>query len=256
MYSLHIKIPTNYYRTMNEITDVTIVPLTESSDFVKPFRMRYAQTGRKKTWDLLLKKPGVAVIVYNITRNKLILVKQFRPAVYASALNRNATLLDQPNTTSLNIKEGITLELCAGMIDKPNKSPKEIAQSEVLEECGYDVPLAKFEHVITFLSGVGLAGEYMHLFYSEVTDQMCISEGGGLASEGELIDVVEMSHQEVQNYLGHSHIHSPMFTIYGLTWFLTNRINNGKSTFDILNVILGPVIGMLALGLGAMWVYS
>ena len=161
-------------------------------------------------------------------------------------------MLNQPSTTSLHIREGITLELCAGMIDKPDKTPKEIAQSEVLEECGYDVPLAKFEHVKTFLSGVGLAGEYMHLFYTEVTDQMCISRGGGLESEGELIDVIEMSHQEVQNYIGHSHIQSPMFTIYGLTWFLRNRINNGKSTFDIFYVILGPVICMIALGLGAM----
>lgn len=241
---------------MDEITDVTIVPLTEPSDFVKPFRMRYVQTGRKKNWDLLLQKPGVGVIIHNITRKKLILVKQFRPAVYASALNRNSTVLEQPNTTSLHIKEGITLEICAGMIDKPDKTPKEIAQSEVLEECGYDVPLAHFEHVITFLSGVGLAGQYMHLFYTEVTDQMCISEGGGLESEGEMIDVVEMSHQDVQNYLKLSHIQSPMFTIFGLTWFLTNRINNGKSTVDMFNVILGPVSGMLALGLGAMWLYS
>ena len=44
---------------------------------------------------------------------------------------------------------GITLELCAGIVDK-NVSLKEVARLEALEECGYDVPLMNFEHVKTF----------------------------------------------------------------------------------------------------------
>lgn len=41
---------------------------------------------------------------------------------------------------------GFTLELCAGTVDK-NKPLIEIAREEVLEECGYDVPISKIEEV-------------------------------------------------------------------------------------------------------------
>lgn len=46
-------------------------------------------------------------------------------------------------------KIGITLELCAGIIDK-SKSFQEIAREEVLEECGYDVPLDRLEEIMTY----------------------------------------------------------------------------------------------------------
>lgn len=44
---------------------------------------------------------------------------------------------------------GVTLELCAGIVDK-NKSLPEIAAEEVLEECGYKVDPAKLEFIIQF----------------------------------------------------------------------------------------------------------
>ncbi len=44
---------------------------------------------------------------------------------------------------------GVTWELCAGIVDK-NKSLAEIAQEEILEECGYNVPLEKVERIAAF----------------------------------------------------------------------------------------------------------
>ena len=72
---------------MNKISNVKITPLKDNSDFVKPYRMRYVQDNINKTWDLLIQKPSVSVIIYNKSRDKLILVKQFRPSVYATVLN-------------------------------------------------------------------------------------------------------------------------------------------------------------------------
>jgi len=40
---------------------------------------------------------------------------------------------------------GVTYELCAGILDKPEASIAEVAKQEVLEECGYDVPLENLE---------------------------------------------------------------------------------------------------------------
>ena len=44
---------------------------------------------------------------------------------------------------------GITLELCAGIVDK-KKSLAEIAVEEILEECGYKVDPEKLEYIIQF----------------------------------------------------------------------------------------------------------
>ena len=44
---------------------------------------------------------------------------------------------------------GVTLELCAGIVDK-QKPLAEIAQEEVLEECGYQVPLENIRKVTSY----------------------------------------------------------------------------------------------------------
>ena len=240
---------------MDDIAGVTIQPLKEPSDFVRPFRMNYIQTGNEKSWDLVLQKPSVAVIIYNVSKSKLILVKQFRPAVYASALKRNSQNEDLDRISSyINAEKGITLELCAGIIDKCDKTPAEIAQLEVLEECGYDTPLENIDHVLTFLSGVGIGGENMHLFYTEVTDEMRISKGGGLEIEGEMIDVVEMTCDEVEAYLTLKECKSPMFTIFGLTWFLNNK---NKQAYMVTNmsssIMCISLVGVLAFVTGMIW---
>lgn len=46
-------------------------------------------------------------------------------------------------------KLGITLELCAGIVDK-NLTLNEIAREEVLEECGFNVPVERLEEVLCY----------------------------------------------------------------------------------------------------------
>lgn len=46
-------------------------------------------------------------------------------------------------------KLGITSELCAGIVDK-SKPLIEIAKEEVLEECGYNVPIDRFELILSY----------------------------------------------------------------------------------------------------------
>ncbi|KAF0313709.1 Uridine diphosphate glucose pyrophosphatase [Amphibalanus amphitrite] len=45
---------------------------------------------------------------------------------------------------------GVTLELCAGCVDK-DKPLEHIAREEVLEECGYDVPAERLRRVKTLV---------------------------------------------------------------------------------------------------------
>lgn len=52
---------------------------------------------------------------------------------------------DQPPAAA-----GVTYELCAGLVDKPNLSLEEIARQEILEECGYDVPVTKLRRITSY----------------------------------------------------------------------------------------------------------
>jgi len=46
----------------------------------------------------------------------------------------------------------------------------------------------------------------MTFFYTEVTDQMKVSEGGGLANEGEDIEVVEYTIPQIRDIITQSEV--------------------------------------------------
>ena len=73
-----------------------------------------------------------------------------------------------------------------------------------------------------FFTGTG--GQNMALFYAEVSEEDRVSSGGGVAAEGEMIEVVELTLDEVKDYLKTPNINSPTFTLYGLQWFLLNKV--------------------------------
>ena len=63
----------------------------------------------------------------------------------------------------------------------------------------------------------------MSLFYAEVTDEDKVSSGGGVAAEGEMIEVFEMQIQEAQEWIHNTDLNCPTFTLYGLMWFFANK---------------------------------
>lgn len=206
---------------MDKISNVVIKPL-EKSIYMKPFTMHFEQNGTKRTWDLLTVHDSVAIIIYNISRNVLVLVKQFRPAVYYGSIPEEGRLVG----SEIDVKKypadiGITIELCAGIMDK-ELSEVEIAKEEVLEECGYDVPLSNLVKIGSYRSGVGTSASLQTAFYCEVTDDMKITEGGGV--EDEIIDIIEMTVDDVKKYVTQSNIKSPPSFLFGIYWFLFNKI--------------------------------
>uniref|UniRef100_A0A336MRY2 Uridine diphosphate glucose pyrophosphatase NUDT14 n=1 Tax=Culicoides sonorensis TaxID=179676 RepID=A0A336MRY2_CULSO len=205
---------------MEDVKDIKYGPLPADSPYVKPFRLYYTQNGVEKNWDCLKVHDSVAIIIFNVTRKKLVLVKQFRPAVYYGIVSEEG----DPNNIDYEKfppKIGITLELCAGIVDK-NKSLKEIAQEEVLEECGYDVPLDKIEEVLVYRSGVGVSSAVQSLFYCEVTDELRKNKGGGV--DHEIIEIAEFSIEEIEEKMKPGNVHtSPPSFLFGILWFLTNK---------------------------------
>lgn len=206
---------------MNKLTDVIIKPL-EKSIYMQPLTMHFTQDGRKRTWDLLTVHDSVAVILYNITRNVLIFVKQFRPPVYLGSIPEEDRR-DKIDVAKYPAELGITLELCAGIVDK-NLPLNEIAAEEILEECGYKVNANCLEKVACYRSGVGTFGSLQTMYYCEVTDDMKVDSGGGV--DDEIIEIVEMSIPETKKYITGDQILSPPSFLYGIYWFLQNKIKN------------------------------
>lgn len=90
-----------------------------------------------------------------------------------------------------------TYELCAGIVDK-DKSLVEIAHEEILEECGYHVPVTQIERVTSFYTAVGFAGSVQTLFYARVNESMRVNGGGGI--DEEMIEVIGVPVKEAKKF--------------------------------------------------------
>ncbi|KAH9630045.1 hypothetical protein HF086_008015 [Spodoptera exigua] len=214
---------------MEDLTKVYLSPLPDSP-YVRPFRFNYVQGGKEKNWDMLAVHDSVAIIVFNTTRNVLVFVKQFRPAVYFNCIPPRDRECEEIDTSKYPASLGITLEMCAGIVDK-NKSLQEIAKEEVLEECGYDVPLRELHEITSYRAGVGVQGALQTLFYCEVTDDMKIGKGGGV--EDEIIEVVEKSIAEVETWIScPGPLNSPPSCLFALMWFLRHKADRYRKSYE------------------------
>ncbi|XP_015116374.1 uridine diphosphate glucose pyrophosphatase [Diachasma alloeum] len=205
-------------KKMLDLKNVKVGPLPKDSPWLRPVRISFMQDGKAKNWDVSRIHDSVAIIIYNTTRKKLVFVRQFRPAVYYGILPEKHQDVD---TKQYPPEAGLTLELCAGIIDK-NLPLVEIARDELKEEVGYEAPASAFEKILTYTDIAATAGRHTH-FYVEVTDDMHIHPGGGDESEGELIEVVEMSIPEVIEYISSGDVQSPPGFLFGVMWFLSKK---------------------------------
>ncbi|CAH1957025.1 unnamed protein product [Acanthoscelides obtectus] len=206
---------------MDKVSNIVIKSL-EQSKYIKPLTMHFTQNGTNRTWDILSVHDSVAIVIYNITRNVLVLVKQFRPAVYFGCLAEEDRKVGATVDTQKYPPEiGITLELCAGIVDKAI-AEIEIAKEEILEECGYDVPVTNLVKIGSYRSGVGTSGSKQVCYYCEVTDEMKVSSGGGV--DDEIIDVIDMSIDDIKKYISGENIKSPPSFLFGIYWFLYHKV--------------------------------
>ncbi|KAF3703086.1 Uridine diphosphate glucose pyrophosphatase [Channa argus] len=244
---------------MEQINNMEVVPCTES-DYLKPFRVHYNQNGTKKSWDFMRTHDSVSVLIFNTTLHCFVLVKQFRPAVYMCEWERakkqvpqstekteegasEATAPESQEGQSASEGEsssqwppasaGVTYELCAGLVDKPDLSLEEIARQEVLEECGYDVPASKLKRITSYRSGVGVTGSKQTMFYAEVSDDNCVSAGGGEPREGELIEVVKIPLHEAMTFAYDERIPKTMGVIFSFIWFHNNMSPKYKISTNV-----------------------
>uniref|UniRef100_A0A8D1V953 Uridine diphosphate glucose pyrophosphatase NUDT14 n=1 Tax=Sus scrofa TaxID=9823 RepID=A0A8D1V953_PIG len=172
---------------------------------------------------------SVTLLMFNASRRSLVLVKQFRPAVYAGAVERlfpgSLVAADQDRPRELPAalpgSAGVTFELCAGLVDQPGLSLEEVACKEAWEECGYRLAPSDLRRVASYKSGIGLTGSSQTMFYAAVTDAQRGGPGGGLAEEGELIEVVHLPLDGAQAFADDPDVPKTLGVIFGISWFLS-----------------------------------
>jgi len=189
----------------NHIEHFKLQPL-EDAKFIKTSFATYEQNGKAKSWEIVEAHDSVAILIYHKEKNAFILVKQFRPAVF------------------LNNQDGMTIELCAGIVDK-KLSLVEIAMEEIEEECGYRVPVDSIEKITSFHTSVGFAGSKQMLYYVEVDESMKVSEGGGV--DDEQIEVIILPLSNAKALIYDESIAKTPGLMFAFMWYF-DRLSNHK----------------------------
>jgi UDP-sugar diphosphatase len=209
---------------------VDVEPLTQASLFVKPQAVYFHLDGKNRRWDMVRSHASVAILIYHITRKAFILVRQFRPAVYATAVVTAAeeqgiatNSVSSLFPSSLPLHHGFTFELCAGIVgDKPELSLFQVAQEEILEETGYSIDIKNLKKITSFNSAVGISGSRQTIFAVEVDDSMLAVKadgvGGGLAEHGEAIEVVALPAAAVEKFLMDESLGKSAGLMFALTY--------------------------------------
>jgi len=189
----------------NKIDNFCLQPL-ENPQFISTLLATFVHNGKKRDWEVVEAHDSVAILLYHTQKDAFILVKQFRPAVY------------------LNNDDGMTVELCAGIVDK-KLSLVEIVVVEIEEECGFDVPVESIEKINAFHTSVGFAGSKQTLYYAEVDDAMKVSEGGGI--EDEQIEVLYLPVSEAKAFIYDESIAKTPGIMFAFMWYFDRLSNKG-----------------------------
>ncbi len=126
------------------------------------------QQQNRETYD---RGNGAVLLLYNAARGTVVLTRQFRFPAYVNGCT-----------------DGMLIEACAGLLD--GDDPHDCIRREVAEETGFIVrsPKKLFEAYMS----PGSVTEKLHFFVAEYDDQDRVTAGGGDASEGEDIEVIEL----------------------------------------------------------------
>jgi nudix-type nucleoside diphosphatase (YffH/AdpP family) len=139
------------------------------------------QTQARETYD---RGNGATLLPYNLAQRSVVLVRQFRYPAY------------------VNGYDDLLIETAAGMLD--DETPEIRIRAEVEEETGYR--LGAVRKVFEAFMSPGAVTEKLHFFVAEYQSNMRIGSGGGVASEGEDIEVLELPIDQALAMIGDGRI--------------------------------------------------
>jgi nudix-type nucleoside diphosphatase (YffH/AdpP family) len=139
------------------------------------------QTQTRETFD---RGNAATLLPYNLKQRTVVLVRQFRYPAYVNAY------------------DDLLIEAAAGMLD--NESPEARIRAEAEEETGYQ--LGEIRKIFEAFMSPGAVTEKLHFFVAEYEPAMRIGSGGGIATEGEEIEVLELPIGEALAMIGDGRI--------------------------------------------------
>jgi nudix-type nucleoside diphosphatase (YffH/AdpP family) len=113
---------------------------------------------------------AAALLPYNLASRTVVLTRQFRLPAYLAG------------------HDDLMIEAAAGMLD--DETPETRIRAEAEEEIGYR--LGDVRKVFEAFMSPGSVTEKLHFFVAEYEATMRVGNGGGLAEEGEDIEVLEL----------------------------------------------------------------
>jgi GDP-mannose pyrophosphatase NudK len=169
------------------------------------------------TWETQVREAydrgdGATILLYNPSEKSVILTSQFRIPTY---LNGNSS--------------GLMIEACAGKLDE-NEDPLECVIRESMEETGYEVKNPK--KVFEVYMSPGSVTEKIHFYIAEVDKGSRKNSGGGLITEQENIDVIEIPLREALSMIQNGKIMDGK-TIMLLQHLLINLLSEEKVTLPL-----------------------
>lgn len=117
---------------------------------------------------------GAAILLYNSAQKTVLMTRQFRIPAH------------------VNGHSGFLIEVAAGLLDKA--SPEQRIREEVEEETGYRI--SAVHRVYELFMSPGSVTERLHFFIGEYAPHERVGDGGGLAAEGEDIEVLELPYEQ------------------------------------------------------------
>ncbi|MEP6794705.1 MAG: NUDIX hydrolase [Saprospiraceae bacterium] len=142
------------------------------------------------------KSDAIAVLVYHVSRDEYILVRQFRFPLVQHGVDPWFT------------------EIVAGGISE-REDEVAAAHREVIEEIGY-API-NLEKISFFYVSPGILNERVHLFLAHVDESSKVHEGGGLKHEDEDIELIWIPRVQAMHWLEEQKIGDAK-TIIALQW--------------------------------------
>jgi len=127
---------------------------------------------------------AAALLPYNLAQRTVVLVRQFRYPAY------------------LNGYDDLLIEAAAGLLD--DETPQVRIRAEAEEETGYR--LGHIRKIFEAFMSPGAVTEKIHFFVAEYDPTMKVGSGGGLAAEGEDIEVLELDFEKALAMIGDGRI--------------------------------------------------
>lgn len=115
---------------------------------------------------------GATILLYNRSKHTVLLTRQFRYPAYANQHD-----------------SGVLIEACAGLLDE--REPEEAIKRETEEETGYR--LENVRKIFESYMSPGSVTEKLFFFVAEYSDAEKVNDGGGVESDGEDIDTLELN---------------------------------------------------------------